>query len=293
VRFLTDTNGTMTDSYQYDAYGTLIGGAQSTANEYLYSGQQYDADLGLYYCRARYLNTDTGRFWTKDSYEGDNEDPLSLHKYLYAQGNPVMVDDPSGQDGELAGTLASVNIGIRIAAFSGAVLLEAKTHAIGNLTQAVATEAITEGSSLVEVAKSALQAAGKSVRQLIQDARNKLGQLRSKINVIPIPQSVIPNVAKHIANAQSLGYPGLPMPLTRCAPIQAKINRADAVRGLGSAFPNSWDEYPFASSVQGGSWTSVSPVPLWENCVQGGIISACYTIEKIKPGNDYFVVVIP
>jgi hypothetical protein len=83
------------------------------------------------------------------------------------------------------------------------------------------------------------------------------------------------------------------MPLTRCPSAQAKINRAAAVRGFGSAFPNTWDEYPFASSVQGGSFTSVSPVPLWQNCVQGGIISACYKIEKIKPGMDYFVVVTP
>jgi RHS repeat-associated protein len=43
-----------------------------------------------------YLNPNTGRFWTMDSYEGSNQDPLSLHKYLYCQNNPVMGIDPSG-----------------------------------------------------------------------------------------------------------------------------------------------------------------------------------------------------
>lgn len=45
-----------------------------------------------------YLNPDTGRFWTMDSYAGDSEDPLSLHKYLYVANNPVNMVDPSGHD---------------------------------------------------------------------------------------------------------------------------------------------------------------------------------------------------
>jgi hypothetical protein len=32
-----------------------------------------------------------------DSYDGSNEDPLSLHKFLYASGNPVNRLDPSGK----------------------------------------------------------------------------------------------------------------------------------------------------------------------------------------------------
>jgi hypothetical protein len=50
----------------------------------------------MYFLRARYMNPGTGRFHTQDSYEGANGEPLSLHKYLYANGNPVMGTDPSG-----------------------------------------------------------------------------------------------------------------------------------------------------------------------------------------------------
>ena len=42
------------------------------------------------------MNPLTGRFWTADSYEGQNEDPVSLHKYLYFNGDPVGRLDPSG-----------------------------------------------------------------------------------------------------------------------------------------------------------------------------------------------------
>ena len=65
-------------------------------------GEQWDEDLGLYYNRARYLNVDSGRFWIMDSYEGRHADPSSLHKYLYANANPVKFRDPSGHGGDFS-----------------------------------------------------------------------------------------------------------------------------------------------------------------------------------------------
>jgi RHS repeat-associated protein len=96
VRQLTNSTGAVTDTYDYDAFGNLINSTGSTPNNYLFAGEQYDPALGLYYNRARYLNTTTGRFWDLDSFEGQPNDPLSLHKYLYAGGDPVNRFDPSG-----------------------------------------------------------------------------------------------------------------------------------------------------------------------------------------------------
>ena len=42
------------------------------------------------------MDTLTGRFISQDSYAGSISDPISLHKYLYANANPVMYSDPSG-----------------------------------------------------------------------------------------------------------------------------------------------------------------------------------------------------
>lgn len=55
-----------------------------------------------------YLNPNTGRFWSMDSFEGNNEDPISLHKYLYCYANPVDFADRSGHDGDLM-SLSIVN----------------------------------------------------------------------------------------------------------------------------------------------------------------------------------------
>jgi RHS repeat-associated protein len=97
VRQLTNSAGVVTDEYEYDAFGHSFTTLGTTPNNYLYRGEQYDNDLGLYYLRARYYNPATGRFLSRDPENGDPTDPQSLHKYLYAGGDPVNRIDPSGR----------------------------------------------------------------------------------------------------------------------------------------------------------------------------------------------------
>jgi RHS repeat-associated protein len=93
---LEDAVGATTDAYDYDAFGILIYRSGTTPNDYLYRGEQFDANLGFYYLRARYLNPSSGRFFTMDSFEGGQYDPLSLHKYTYVNGDPANRLDPTG-----------------------------------------------------------------------------------------------------------------------------------------------------------------------------------------------------
>jgi RHS repeat-associated protein len=95
VRFLTNTAGTVTDTYQYDAFGRLIAITGSTSNNFLYSGEWADS-IGLYNLRARYYNYATGRFWTRDPIEGQQCCGLSWNPYIYVKGNPVNAVDPTG-----------------------------------------------------------------------------------------------------------------------------------------------------------------------------------------------------
>ena len=93
---LANESGVVTDTYSYDAFGNLLKYTGSTKNCYRYCGEQFDETTGLYYLRARYMDTSTGRFISQDTYQGTINDPVSLHKYLYANANPVMYSDPSG-----------------------------------------------------------------------------------------------------------------------------------------------------------------------------------------------------
>ena len=97
VRMLTSPSGAVTDTYAYDAFGNLIASSGTTPNPYLYRGERYDSDLGLYYLRARWYNPVTGRFMTRDPYQGSIYDPASLHRYNYARANPANFIAPSGR----------------------------------------------------------------------------------------------------------------------------------------------------------------------------------------------------
>lgn len=78
----------------------------------LYCGEQLDSTTGLYYLRARYMNPSTGTFISMDTYQGSTFDPITLHKYLYANANPVMNCDPTGNMAAalLLGGYASMDI---------------------------------------------------------------------------------------------------------------------------------------------------------------------------------------
>ena len=97
TRQLTDENAQITDSYTYDAFGLLLQRAGSTQNNYLYTGEQFDPNVGFYYLRARYYNPEIGRFTTVDPWKGSIYDPISLHKYIYCNNDPVDFVDWSGK----------------------------------------------------------------------------------------------------------------------------------------------------------------------------------------------------
>jgi RHS repeat-associated protein len=101
----------VTDRRVYDAFGQTIGQTGSTVNAYLFAGEQRDSATGLDYVRARYLNTETGRFQSRDSFQFALSTPITLHRYLYANLNPVTNVDPSG--------LYTINDGTSAAAING------------------------------------------------------------------------------------------------------------------------------------------------------------------------------
>jgi len=97
VRGLMDESGNVTDSQDFAADGLAINHTGTTVCPFGFQGEYTDADTGLVYLRARWMDPQTGRFMGMDSFEGDQEDPLSLHKYLFVKGDGgVNASDPSG-----------------------------------------------------------------------------------------------------------------------------------------------------------------------------------------------------
>ena len=124
TRVLTDDAGGVTDTYTYEAFGDLIDHIGETENNYLFTGEQYDPNAGFYYLRARYYSSGNGRFVSQDSWQGSIYNPLTLHRYIYADANPVIFIDPLGKFSVLSqlnvtriiNTLSKiVNISLKIA----------------------------------------------------------------------------------------------------------------------------------------------------------------------------------
>jgi RHS repeat-associated protein len=99
-------------SSRYDAYGEKTDGTGTVSNKYLFAGEQFDEGLGDYYLRARYYDADTGRFVRRDTFEGWLNQPGSLHKYIYANDNPVSFIDPSGYFSLAQAVTTAVLVGI-------------------------------------------------------------------------------------------------------------------------------------------------------------------------------------
>jgi RHS repeat-associated protein len=97
IRQIANNSGAITLARSYDPYGNTrqtIGDAQTNFG---FTGEFIDPS-GLIYLRARYYDSLTGRFATRDTWEGDVNRPISFNRWNYVQGNPINFTDPSGHD---------------------------------------------------------------------------------------------------------------------------------------------------------------------------------------------------
>ncbi|MBZ0165654.1 MAG: RHS repeat-associated core domain-containing protein, partial [Candidatus Omnitrophica bacterium] len=106
VRQLTNSSGTIVESYDYDPYGgTTIYDSSLTDitstgsgidNPYMFTGRRFDEETGIYFYRARQYDPAIGRFLQRD--------PLgywdSMNLYEYVLSNPLNYIDPFGLCGE-------------------------------------------------------------------------------------------------------------------------------------------------------------------------------------------------
>jgi RHS repeat-associated protein len=95
VRLLVDSAGAVTGQNEYDSFG--VGTRATGASHALsYVGERAQT-AGLTFLRARHLRNQTGTFLGMDPQDGAPDDLATLHRVLYAAGDPVNGFDPSGR----------------------------------------------------------------------------------------------------------------------------------------------------------------------------------------------------
>ncbi|MCB9940713.1 MAG: hypothetical protein H6823_20945 [Planctomycetaceae bacterium] len=107
VRDLIDDTGAVVNHLKYDSFGNVISQSNSAiATRYQFTSREFDAETGLHYFRARYYNTETGRFIS--------EDPIGLRGginfYKYAMNSPAQYSDPNGLSPEDSQTLTEAQL---------------------------------------------------------------------------------------------------------------------------------------------------------------------------------------
>jgi RHS repeat-associated protein len=117
IKALTDSNGNITDRYEYGAFGTLLNHTGSSDNAYRYTGEYFDDSAQLQYNRARWYDAGVGRFTASDPFSGIKTRPETLNKYTYAGDNPISAIDPSGF-ATMADESAAMNIAGGLAAIA-------------------------------------------------------------------------------------------------------------------------------------------------------------------------------
>ena len=101
----------------------------------------------------------------------------------------------------------------------------------------------------------------------------------------------MPNIADNIENAIQQGAPTTLHRVT--SKSQIRKNRRASLRGQQFAGQGkSLDEYPFASTRQGGAGACVSAVCAKQNSSSGGKLGQFFNKNKIKDGDAFDVKVV-
>jgi RHS repeat-associated protein len=321
TRALTNSTGQVTDTFTYDAFGNLLARTGTTTTEFLFAGQQIDgfatqgpdSSIQQYYLRARYYAPATGAFASRDTFDGQIKNPISWNHYTYAGADPVDRTDPSGHDAfslpeELSvtadqGLLAGIVLGSVAGAYLGSVLLPPVVQVAYNTVLWLADSADDGVRNLYNEILSDIEAAVKATEKAITAGlegavRWTLQQLQ---NLPPffVLQVATPDIYNLDAKAlvfnpwwHILSYNGPKSPKT-------DENRRIVFETYGYLLLDkppgySLDEFPYASTAQGGLGALADTVPLDQNSLQGVHLSLFYRFAlRMRAGRPFLVVLLP
>ncbi|CAM2066647.1 RHS repeat protein [Sulfidibacter corallicola] len=103
---LTDAAGAVTDAYAYAPYGRVVARQGASTQPFTFVGEKGVRREGehLYHMRARFYDSVTARFLSRDPAPPDLQRPITLNPYQYAFDNPISHIDPTGNDAAASNT---------------------------------------------------------------------------------------------------------------------------------------------------------------------------------------------
>ncbi len=102
---LANATGGLDARFRYDGFGNTRSGftdpttftATGSGGDFRFHGAWLESNTGFYHMRARDYDPETGRFLERDPWKGIIKTPETLHAYAFANSNPYLYSDPSGE----------------------------------------------------------------------------------------------------------------------------------------------------------------------------------------------------
>lgn len=270
---MTDESGQIRNRYGYDEYGNPTDKtSEQVFNRFTFTGQAWDASVGLYHYKARYYNPQAGRFLTQDTYKGDAWEPWTQNLYTYVGNNPVNYVDPTGHraddsaGGGWSGPISGGSVGPVRPFMSPARAFSSPTKAFSSPKPASPPATTAKSFSSPSLSHSSPS---------------------PRVTVVTLSASKYPASAQHVRDAQAAGQPKV---------LTVDRNGADARRDQStSKLPTKQyhdrDEYPPAIAKEGGAGASVKHVPSSDN--RGAGASIGNQLRNVPNGGRFTIVVTP
>jgi hypothetical protein len=187
----------------------------------------------------------------------------------------------------VAGAVQHVGSALRAEIPAAAPVLRASAPSAPGLIPAAATDA----RSVAPVSQAETAVAGSP--SVAADATTAAAD-QAAAKQLPIhynDPAEMPNISAHIEKAITEGKPDV---ATRQIGKKAKRGRRkEALEGLpGLPDTHSWDEFPYASTKEGGKGASTAAVPRTEQNIQGWRLAQFYRKHKIGHGDQFRVRVL-
>jgi RHS repeat-associated protein len=323
TRVLASSSGVVTATFNYDAFGNPIGFAAATAPTiFLFQQTMYDAASGLNFTPSRQERLGASEWMERDSINIAPGDLGNANLYMFVGGNPINLVDPSGHDGGLAELTVEEGIGEELDEESllsvtpvwvkaTAIVTAVGILAAGGLAWTDNGSPETPLSQYLLNVQPLLQqdptATGQAYNQAVQKAIASGKYTKQQVQNMPVFwvfQSITPDIYNNDVNAMAgkgtKGGQAAPDVLTylpggRAINGPGVLQYAASIRMTPTA--TMWrDEYPFASTSQGGAtpWLRLQLVPKDEQEQQRDDLNAFYTANTVpRFGSPFDFLVVP
>lgn len=97
---ILDAGGEVVSELHYKTWGEARDPVDETTTDYLYTGQRWESEIGLYDYKTRFYDPQLGRFSQADTIVPEPRNVLAWDRFAYANNSPLVYADPDGHSAE-------------------------------------------------------------------------------------------------------------------------------------------------------------------------------------------------